>query len=383
MQQAALSLFVLCAFWIAYVYAIYPAFLLVLGLLRRRPKPPPLADDELPKVGIFIPAYNEEAVIAEKLESTLALDYPAKNLEITVASDRSSDATDAIVRGYAERGVRLIRNETQRGKIATISDLASRSTADVILITDANAIFEPDALRKVVAHFRDPKVGIVDGNRLLHRTPTMVGDGEGAYWRYETMLRRADSDVFSTTFINGAMTAIRRELFLPLPSYLEFDHVLPLHVINQGRRVVFENEARFYEETAPSSKVAYRIRVRNAVRGFTMVLLIGRYLNVLRHPLFTFHLLSRKVLRWLVAVPAIGLLAANFFLLDVAVFRWTLAAQAVFYVLALLGGALDRVGVKQGMLALPYYFCLVNAASLVGFLKAVCGQRMATWSTGR
>lgn len=369
--------------WIAYVYAIYPALLLAVGFLRRRPEPEPIPDAELPSVSILIPAYNEEAVIAEKLRSTLELDYPAEKIEITVASDCSSDATDRIVEQYLERGVRLVRNHSQRGKIATISELASQAKTDLVLITDANAIFEPDALKKAVAHFRDPKVGIVDGNRLLHRTPTMVGDGEGAYWSYETMLRRADSDAFSTTFINGAMTLIRRELFVPLPSFLEFDHILPLAVVNQGRRAVFETKARFYEETAPSSKVAYRIRVRNAVRGFTMVLLIGRYLNVVRHPVFAFHLLSRKVLRWLIGVPAAGLLAANLFLLDVPAFQLLLAAQAAFYAVAMLGWLLDRFGLKQGILALPYYFCLVNLASLVGFFKALGGHRMATWSTGR
>ena len=232
MQHAALILFILSASMIAYVYAIYPLCLVVLGLSRRRPKPDLPTDDELPTVSILIPTYNEEAVIAEKLESTLALDYPAEKLDITVASDCSTDRTDEIVREYGDRGVRLVRNDRQRGKIGTISNLAPQASSEIILITDANAIFEPGALGKAVAHFRDPKVGIVDGNRRLRRTPTMAGEGEGAYWGYETVLRRADSDVFSTTFINGAMTAIRRELFIPLPGYLEFDHILPLHAIN-------------------------------------------------------------------------------------------------------------------------------------------------------
>lgn len=383
MQEVALALFIVFAAIIAYVYALYPLFLIVVGRIRRRPKPRPLWDDELPTVSMLIPAYNEETVIAQKLDSTLALDYPADKLRITVASDCCTDATESIVRAYGERGVRLVRNETQKGKIATISELATGEKADLILITDANAIFETDALRKVVAHFRDPKVGIVDGNRLLHRTPTMAGEGEGAYWSYETVLRRADSDVFSTTFINGAMTVIRRELFVPLPSYLEFDHILPLHAVNQGYRVVFENLAHFYEETAASTGVAYKIRVRNAVRGFTMVLMMGCYLNIFRHPWFTFHLFSRKVLRWLIGVPAVGLFVANIGLLHLVPFQFTLAAQILFYVLAVAGYLLDRFGIKQGLLALPYYFCLVNYASLVGFFKAVCGQRMAVWSTGR
>lgn len=383
MQQVAMVLLVLSALIIAYVYALYPLFLILVGALRRRRQPEPMSDEELPTVSILIPAYNEEKAIADKIESTLALDYPARKLEITVVSDCSTDATDSIVQEYVHRGIRFIRNKTQKGKITTISELATQVKTDVILITDANAIFEPDSLRKVVSHFRDPRVGIVDGNRLLNRTPTMAGEGEKAYWSYETLLRRADSDVFSTTFINGAMTAIRRELFIPVPSYLEFDHILPLHAVNQGRRVVFESNAHFYEETASSSEVAYRVRVRNAVRGFTMVLMIGRYLNVLRHPWFTFHLFSRKVLRWLIGVPAAGLFVANLGLLHLPPFQLLFAAQVIFYAAALAGYLLDRYGVKQRLLALPYYFCLVNCASLVGFCKAICGQRVAVWSTGR
>lgn len=383
MQTAALVLFLLFSLDIAYVYVLYPLFLIVFGSIRRRPDATRLSDDALPTVAVLIPAYNEEKIIARKLETTLAMNYPPAKLRITVVSDRSTDGTDRIVQGIADPRVTFIRNEEQKGKITTLSELAPKADAEIVLITDANAIFEPDAVRRLIEPFQDPRVGIVNGNKVLQRTATMVGEGEGAYWTYETRLKRADSDVFSNAFVTGAMTAIRRELFVPIPGYLEFDHVLPLHAVNQGYRVVFAEGARFHEETAPSSTAEWKVRVRNAVRGFTMVLLMNEYLDVGKHPWFAWHVYSRKVMRWLIGIPACGLLLANLGLLRIALFQLVFAAQILFYLIALLGWFLDRRGIRQGALALPFYFCLVNAASLVGFRRALQGQRMAVWATGR
>jgi len=383
MKHLALIIFIFSALWIVYVYVLYPLFLIIMGNLIRRPNPEPLSDEELPTVSILIPAYNEEKVIARKIESTLALDYPKDKLMVTVVSDRSTDGTDRIVQAYRDEKIRFIRNETQKGKIATLSQLGSKEKTDVILITDANAIFEPHSLRRLVTHFRDPKVGIVNGNKILKRTPTMVGTGEWVYWIYETLLKRTESDVFSNAFITGAMTAILRKVFIQVPSYLEFDHILPLHAVNQGYRVIFEKEACFYEETAPSAKAEYKVRVRNAVRGFTMVLMMRQYINALSHPWFVLHVFSRKVMRWLIGVPTIGLLVATVGLLHLPLFQFIFAFQIVFYAAALSGYLLDRHGISQGLLSLPFYFCLINCASVVGFWGALRGQRMAVWSTGR
>jgi cellulose synthase/poly-beta-1,6-N-acetylglucosamine synthase-like glycosyltransferase len=370
--------------WIASVYALYPALLLFLGTCRRKPQYASLPDRDLPSVLMLIPAYNEQDVISRKLENALGLDYPSGKLDILVVSDCSTDRTDAIAKGFAHRGVRFLRNTEQKGKIRTLSDLGAQAKTDIILITDANAFFAKDALRMLIAPFSDPRVGIVNGNRRLIPSASMAGEGEGVYWRYETMLKKAESDVFSNAFITGAMTAIRTSLFLPLPGYLEFDHVLPLHVVNQGYRVVFEERARFEEDTAPHANAEWRVRVRNAVRGFTMVVEMRRYLHLFRHPGFVLHVWLRKVLRWLIGIPALAALCANLLLLAVHPFYvLTLLGQTAFYATACAGWAMERRGTPHPLLALPFYFCLVNAASLVGLWRAVCGQRLAVWKTGR
>ncbi|MCE9613362.1 MAG: glycosyltransferase [Lentisphaerae bacterium] len=383
MPTSALAVFSLCVLWMAYVYVLYPLFLVVVGTWRRAAPPSPPPDAQWPSVHILIPAFNEERVIARKLDSTLALDYPRDKLRITVASDQSTDQTDAIAQGYAGRGVEFIRHDVRKGKIRGLSELGMASTADILVITDANALFAPDALRQLMRWFQDPRVGIVNGNRRLIRSATMAGEGEGSYWAYETMLKRAESDVISNAFITGAMTAIRRALFFPLPGDLEFDHVLPLHVVNSGYRVVFAADARFEEDTAVSSTAEWKVRVRNAVRGFTMVREMPRYIRMLRHPLFVAHVYSRKVLRWAIGIPALGAFAANLFLLQVPLFQLAFAGQVLFYALALAGWQLERRGHPNALLALPYYFCLVNAASLVGMTRAFRGKRMAVWTTTR
>jgi len=380
---ACVSLFCASCLYIAYVYVLYPVFLIAWSALKQKPRLEPPADDQLPTVHMLIPAYNEEAIIAEKIENSLALDYPKEKLQCTIISDQSTDGTDDVAGMYVDRGIEFIRNEEQKGKIRTLSELGTCSDADVLLITDANAIFDKTALRTLVASFRDSTVGLVNGNRTMRRGKSMTGDGEGAYWEYETRLKEAESNVFSNAFITGAMTAIRRELFIAVPGELEFDHVLPLHVVQQGYRAVFASASHFQEDTAQSAAPEWRVRVRNAIRGFTMVMRMGEFLNTRQHPWFTFHVYSRKVFRWLIGVPSILMLVATLGLLDSPVFAFILAAQVLFYAAAVTGYLLERRGVKLAPLALPFYFCLVNAASITGFWQAIRGQRMATWSTGR
>jgi len=289
---------ILCGFclaWIFYAYFGYPILLLILASLRRHVPPPDLPDEQLPSFHMIIPAYNEEAVLAHKLESTLALDYPAGKLQVTVVSDRSKDGTDRIAQGFVTRNLRFIRNEEQKGKIRTLSDLGATVSEDILLITDANAIFAPDALRRLASYFADPRVGIVNGNRTLNASESMAGLGEAIYWRYETALKQAESRITSNAFIQGAMTAIRSNLFTPIPGELEFDHVLPLHVVNQGKRVLFAPDAHFTEDTAPNSSAEWKVRVRNAVRGFTMVREMGQWIDIRHHVGFVFHVWSRKV----------------------------------------------------------------------------------------
>ncbi len=378
-----LILAAICFLWIFYAYFGYAALLLVLGVVRRKPIPEPLPDEALPTIRMLVPAYNEEDVLARKLDTTLASDYPAKRLFVTVVSDCSTDATDEIAKRYVSKGITFIRNERQKGKITTLSDLGQACEEDIILITDANAIFEPDCLRRLAAYFADPKVGIVNGNRTLTASDSMAGLGERLYWNYETRLKKAEAMITSNAFITGAMTAIRRELFTPIPGYLEFDHILPLHVVNQGKRVVFASDAHFSEETAPSSKAEWKVRVRNSVRGFSMVMEMGKWIRISRHMGFVFHVWSRKILRWLVGVPAIGLFVASIPMAMCPVAGWLFKLQALFYAAVLAGWLAERTRTKLKPVVIPYYFFLVNAATLVGLLRAVRGQRLAVWGTGR
>jgi len=154
-------------------------------------------------------------------------------------------------------------------------------------------------------------------------------------------------------------------------------------VVNQGKRVVFAADAHFTEDTAPDSAAEWKVRVRNAVRGFTMVREMGQWIDIRRHAGFVFHVWSRKILRWLVGLPAIGLFLCSTPMVGDPVLRWLFLMQILFYVMVLCGWLAERRGLRLKLAVIPYYFCLVNAATLVGFFRAMRGQRMATWGTGR
>jgi cellulose synthase/poly-beta-1,6-N-acetylglucosamine synthase-like glycosyltransferase len=374
-------IFWFCLFAVVYAYLIYPGMLLLAGMLRPRPvQHTPIE----PHVSLLIPAFNEEAVIREKLENSLTLDYPSEQLEIVVVSDCSTDRTDDIVRGFAPR-VTLKRNEFQMGKIGGLSRVIHDCHGEIIVITDANASFERDALRKLIRNFADLGVGCVSGKRVLRSKEGQIAQGQGLYWKYENALRIAESSVYSTAFTLGAMTAIKRALFLPLPGELEFDQVWSLHVVNSGYRSIYEPEAVFYEEAHPSVASEFKMHFRNTIRGFTMVGRLREFMDVPKHRFFAFHVLSRKVSRWLVGLFAFLLLVSSAMLsFKGRFYALMVLLQIVFYFLALAGYWEAKHQEKHSRIFyIPFFFTLINTATFWAFIRYLCGLRMKTWSTGR
>jgi hypothetical protein len=243
------------AFWsalalLAYTYVGYP--LLIWAWSRIRPRPGRRGPVE-PTVSILISAYNEEKQIAARIQNLLDLDYPRDRREILVVSDGSGDATLERATAFEDAGVRVFGFPERRGKPAALNALAIRATGEVLVFTDARQRFERGTLRALVAGFGDPEVGGVGGELMLVADPERgsVGEALGLYWHYEKWIRRAESRVDSTVGATGAIYAVRRELFRPLPLDTLLDDVLePMGVVAQGRRVVFESAARAYDRAA-------------------------------------------------------------------------------------------------------------------------------------
>src|SRR5262245_24453420 len=291
-------------FWssIAFLVYAYGGFALLVGAVglwqRRGVRKLPIT----PSVSVIIAAYNEEKVIAERLENALAFDYPRDRLQILVASDGSTDRTDEIVAHYADQGV-LLLSLPRRGKIRTLNAAVARATGKILVFTDANIMCRPDTLRTLVANFADPRVGGVAGHTTYTLDPDSESSsyGERLYWRYDTWLKKLESQTGSIVSAHGGLYAIRRVLFRPIPDgAVTDDFAISTSVVAQGYRLVFEPEALATEVAVPEAQREFRRRVRLMTRGLRGVFLRRRLLNPLRYGFYSVVLASHKLARRLV-----------------------------------------------------------------------------------
>jgi cellulose synthase/poly-beta-1,6-N-acetylglucosamine synthase-like glycosyltransferase len=367
---------------LAWTYALFPACLWLRAWLAPRPHRPA---EFTPRASLVVCAYNEGASIGRRLENALCLDYPRDRLEVIVASDGSTDATDAIVRGFAARGVRLLALPRQ-GKIAALDAAAAAATGEVLVFSDANSLYEPGALRALLRPLADPAVGGVAGDQRYSRPGrTDAALGERAYWDLDRQLKRWQSAAGSVTSATGAIHAVRRELFRPVPPGVTDDFWISTQVVAQGRRLVFAADAIAWEPATPSSGLEFRRKVRVMTRGLRGVWLTRELLNPFRHGFYALQLLSHKVLRRLAVLPLGALLLATPWLWDAGPFyRAAALVQAAFYGTAGLGALLPaRRGRLAKLAALPAFFCMANAAAGLAALNLLRGRRIDAWEPQR
>jgi cellulose synthase/poly-beta-1,6-N-acetylglucosamine synthase-like glycosyltransferase len=375
-------------FWCAaglvlYAYLGFPLLVLLRGLVWRRPY---ARGDIAHSVSLIIAAHNEAGSIAARIENILTLDYPRDRLEVLIASDGSSDGTDAIVRGYAGRGIRLL-SLPRHGKVAALNAAASAATGDILVFSDANSMYAPNALGELVKPFADPAVGGVAGNQvyLASAAAGASSDGERTYWSFDRLLKNLQSRSGNVISATGAIYAIRRELFRPAPAGVMDDFVISTGVIAQGRRLVFAPDAIAYEPVAGSNGLEFGRKVRNIVLGLCAVWTMRELFNPLRHGSYALQLFSHKVLRRLVIFPLLVVAVTAPLLWQHGVlYQATTLAQAAFYgcaVLGLLAGN-TRLG-RLKFVAIPFFFCMVNVAALVATLKMSCGYRIVLWQPQR
>ena len=378
----------LILFWgavalLAYTYALFPMILAVRGLFWRRPVQ---AADIEPRVSLIIAAYNEAGSIAAKIENLLALDYPPERLQVVIASDGSTDGTVEVASRYAGERIRVLALPRQ-GKAGALNDAVRAATGEILVFSDANSMYAPDAIRALVRPFADPSVGGVAGNQryLSGGEASMTGAGERSYWSFDRLLKRTQSRAGSTISATGAIYAIRRSLFLPVPEGVTDDFVTSTRVIAQGYRLVFVPDAVAYEPVARSSEVEFGRKVRVITRGLRGVLVMRELLNPFRHGFYALQLFTHKLLRRLMFLPLIVLFLATIPLWDDGWFyRLALLAQLAFYGCALLGLLLrgTRIG-RLKPFTIPFYFCVVYAAALIATWNLLRGQRITHWTPQR
>lgn len=362
-----------------YIYALYPIALAL--LVRLRGATPVRKQSLTPTITVVVSAFNEAAVIARKLENTLALDYPTDRLRVVVVSDASTDGTDAIVRAVHDERVHLVRMARRRGKTAGLNHVLPTLETDLVVFTDANVMYERLALRQLAANFADPQVGCVTGEtRYLESGRSAADTGERTYWSYETRIKALESALGSTVGGDGAIYAIRRALWRTLPDDAISDFLNPIQIVLSGWRAVFEPGAVCFEETAGATGIEYRRRVRIVSRSWRAVFQARGALNPMHGGLFTWCLVSHKVLRWFSGVFIAIAIATS----ARAGFSAAMAAPATAgaTTLALVALAVAAPPLRR-LTGIAIYFCVVYTASLVGIAKGSIGQVSGVWATPR
>jgi cellulose synthase/poly-beta-1,6-N-acetylglucosamine synthase-like glycosyltransferase len=373
-------LFWVSFFLLVYLYFGYPALIRLWAAVRSRPVH--RAQFE-PTVTLLVIAHNEGSRIRARIENLLSLDYPRDRLGIWIASDGSADSTAARARAYGPAGVRAIAFDAHRGKPAVLNDLVPKAHGEIVVLADARQRFEADALRALVAPFGDPRVGAVSGELILSENTegTAVGEGTGFYWRYEKFIRWSESRVDSTIGTTGAIYAIRRSLFEPIPDDTLLDDVLiPVRIVRQGYRVLFEPGARAFDRAAATSKEEFTRKVRTIAGNFQLFVRERWLLNPFRNRLW-FQTVSHKGLRLLAPLLLVTAFGTNLLLIGQPLYRFLMAGQALFYLSALSGLAFRHEKRKIPVLSVPYVFCLLGWATVVAFLRFVAGRQSVRWGT--
>ena len=368
-------------FLLFYAYLGYPLFLIIINKIMS-PKSLRKRDTERrPVVSILIAAYNEEKVIGDKLNNCMALDYPAELLEIYVASDGSSDKTNDIVKGYAEKEKRIHLLEFPRsGKSGVLNKAMACIKSEIVVFSDANTEYMRDALTNLVKHFSYEKVGCVCG-RLIYRNPGEVvsGKGESLYWRYETALKKMESRLGYVAGANGAIYAIRRELFEPLPAgTINDDFTISMKIVQKGFRSVYDENAIAYEDVAPNMESEFKRHSRDGAGHYIAVMHLLGLLNPFLG-IRAFIYWSHRIFRWAAPFVLMLLFFLNILLLNDLFYLPIFILHLGFYLLAVIGVIYAKSKKLPFFMYVPFYFCNLNLALLIGFFKAVTGRQKMTW----
>ncbi len=366
-----------------YVNLGYP--ILILFLSKLLPKPYVKFSVEelqntspLPSISIFIPAYNEEPVIEKKIRNTLELDYPKDKIEIVVASDGSSDRTVEIAQLYSDK-IQIMAYTVREGKTGLINKTIPKLKGEIIIFSDASAMLMANALKELIAPFKDPEVGSVSGLYILRdATSTSRAEGEGFYWHYETFLKTNESIFYSILGAHGALYALRKSLFRILPpNAINDDYILPMYGVQQKKRAVYEPGAIAVEEGTTSVLGEMKRRIRISVGNFQQLVILRKLLNPFRGRI-AFEFLSHKFLRSFSFLFMIILFFSNIFI-PITGFRIFFLFQILFYLLGLAGVIFFKNKKMPVIITVPFYLVIINYAAFIGLFKYISHTQKVTW----
>ncbi len=374
-------LFYSSLFLCVYAYGLY-AFLLS-GMVRLLRKKHRRSSSYTPRVTVLVPVYNEEKVVKEKIENCLALDYPKELLQVMVCSDCSTDRTAEIVKTFCGRGIAFVDYRERSGKTGVVNKSAPKAEGEIVVLTDANTMLQPDAVSKLVSMYSSEKIGAVLGQVKL-----VVPEGghglqkEILYRNFETDLKYNEGLFGATIGAFGGFYSIRKELFVPLPAnaYSNDDLIIPMKILRRGYRVVFDKEAVSVEETGQTVEEEFRRRIRIGAGNFQSFFFLPGLLNPFRVKTFILYT-SHKVLRWFSPFILLAIIISNILLFSqypYAVFGYI---QAGFYLLATVGCLFSKTRIIVPIASPIYHFVSMNIAVLFGFFRYLRGIKSAVWES--
>ncbi|MBC7848756.1 MAG: glycosyltransferase family 2 protein [Chitinophagaceae bacterium] len=378
-------LFWFSVFLVFYSYIGYGILLWLLVAVKRifiRPKTPD--PNYLPAVALVVAAYNEEDYISDKIANSFALDYPKELLELVFITDGSSDSTPDIIARH-ER-IKLLHQPDRRGKAAAMNRSIEHINSPILVFCDANTMLNPACIREIVKHYQDPKVGGVAGEKKIIQDGinTAAATGEGLYWKYESVLKKLDSDLYSTVGAAGELFSVRKELFEAAPegTIIE-DFVQSLTVCTRGYVLRYEPNAFAAEAPSASIRDEMKRKVRICAGAFQAMILLKELFNIFRYPVLSFQFISHRVLRWtLCPIALIVILLTNLALVAFGtgnVYMYTLIAQLVFYGMAVTGWMLATREIRVKILYVPFYFFFMNLAVFLGFRRFIRNKQSVLW----
>lgn len=370
-----------------YTYIGYGVILfLIIQVIRLTKRARQLLEDSQafePKVALVIAAYNEKDCIDQKVKNSFLLDYPKDKLEIIFVTDGSNDGTAELLKNYS--GITVLHQPERKGKIAAINRVMPLVTAPITVFTDANAMLNTEAIREIVRWYRNPRVGAVAGEKRIRsiKSDKAAGAGEGIYWKYEAALKRMDAELYSVVGAAGELFSVRTELFeASEPDTLLDDFMISLRIAQKGHRVMYAPGAYAIESPSSSIKEELKRKVRICAGGIQSIVRLKALLNPFKYGVLAFQYVSHRVLRWSIAPLALLLMIPlSYLLMEMYGGLYTLIfiAQAVFYILALLGWYLENKQIRLKVLFVPYYFFIMNMAVYLGFIRYLKGSQSVLW----
>jgi poly-beta-1,6-N-acetyl-D-glucosamine synthase len=371
---------------VVYTYLGYGLILLILNLLFFKKNQS--TKTENPEVSILIAAYNEEDWIVEKINNTLSMDYPAELLKVIVITDGSSDGTFQKAKSCSVptgRSVEVYHQNERKGKLAAIDRIMPLVRTPITVFTDANTQLNLQAIQHLVRHYDNPNIGAVAGEKRISSAnkDEASSAGEGMYWKYESLLKRWDAQLYSAVGAAGELFSIRTDLYenIPADTLIE-DFFLTMTVLRKGYRIAYAADAYALEGASASVGEELKRKIRIAAGGLQASWRLRDLLNPFRYGIFSWQFFSHKILRWTLAplaLPIVFILNLLLAFSNGQVYQGLLILQIMFYLLALIGWIFENKQLKIKAFFIPYYFCVMNYSVFLGFARLLKGQQTVLW----